>query len=129
MVLGNVFAFARARAMQAPLTFVGVSGCAAWYGVYDLAYLTTSTIIGHSTVGQSLGCRAGGHAAGCALGGAVVALRFPRAAISLAVSRGQFMQAPWSAALAVLGSSAGLGGLAGAVAQKSCGKRAPPASA
>lgn len=122
MVLQSVFAFARARALQAPVTFVGISGVAAWYGIYDISYLTTTTLIGHSAADQSFGCRAGGHATGCALGAAVIALRFPRAAFSQAFSRADFMAAPWSAACAVVATSAGLGGVAGAVAQRSCGK-------
>lgn len=122
MVLQGLFAFARARALQAPLTFLGISGLAAWYGVYDLAYLATATAVGRSA-DKSLGCRMGGHAAGCALGATVLALRFPRAALSQAVSRGHLMAAPWSDAALVVASSAGVGGAAGAVAQRVIGRQ------
>eukprot|EP00302_Diacronema_sp_CCMP2436_P004949 CAMPEP_0179908486 /NCGR_PEP_ID=MMETSP0982-20121206/44571_1 /TAXON_ID=483367 /ORGANISM="non described non described, Strain CCMP 2436" /LENGTH=63 /DNA_ID=CAMNT_0021809599 /DNA_START=34 /DNA_END=226 /DNA_ORIENTATION=- len=52
MAFHAAFAFLRARAVQAPLTFVGVSACAAWYGVYDLAYLGSATVLRHSSADQ-----------------------------------------------------------------------------
>jgi hypothetical protein len=119
-----MLAFARARALQAPLTFVGISGLVTWYGVYDLSYLTSSTVLRNFPERQPLSCRIGGHAAGCAVGAAVVAVRFPQAALVRAVSRGAFMQAPWTEAMAVLAGSAGVAGLVGAGTQRWCGHKA-----
>mmetsp|Transcript_8105 Transcript_8105/g.21357 ORF Transcript_8105/g.21357 Transcript_8105/m.21357 type:complete len:124 (+) Transcript_8105:52-423(+) len=120
MAFHAAFAFLRARAVQAPLTFVGVSACAAWYGVYDLAYLGSATVLRHSSADQPISCRLGGHGCAFGLAAAIIGLRFPQAAISQALSRGQFMQAPWTDATLVLAGSAGLAGVTATVVQRAC---------
>lgn len=122
-MLGPALAFLRARALQAPLTFFGLSALAASYGVYDLTYLTTATLVRLTTADKTVSCRAGGHAVGLSIAAAVAAARFPRKPILAALSSGQLMQAPWSDGIIVLGAAAGLAGAAAACAQKTCGRK------
>lgn len=121
--LVGAFHFLRARAMQAPLTFVGVSAAVTYYGVYDISYMLASTVAFHSPTKTPALCKYSGHAGGLAVGAAVLSLRFPRSAIVKAVSSGQIMSAPWMEATVTVGTSAAASGAVSAVAQRVCTSR------
>mmetsp|Transcript_23103 Transcript_23103/g.59356 ORF Transcript_23103/g.59356 Transcript_23103/m.59356 type:complete len:129 (-) Transcript_23103:131-517(-) len=114
--------FVRARAMQAPITFVGVTAAVTYYGVYDISYRVGSLVVFNPTK-QSAMCKYGGHAAGLAIGAAALSFRFPRAAIAKAITAGQIMEAPWMEATATVGSSALVSGLTSAGVQRACSLR------
>jgi hypothetical protein len=123
MVIGPALSFLRARALQAPLTFCGLSALAAGYGVHDLSYLATATLVRCSTVDKTVSCRAGGHAVGLSLGVAILAARFPRKPIFAALTNGKLWQAPWSDGILIFWASSGIAGAVAACAQKACGDR------
>lgn len=119
-MLQALFNFARARALQAPVIFVSSSLFVAWYGVYDLSYITTCTVIRHQPRDQRKHCRYGGHLIGVGAALGFLSLRFPRRAFFEAVSKGSVSALPWSAAAASIGASGATGGFAASCVQRSC---------
>ena len=91
-----------------------------WYGLYDVAYLTTSTVIRHSPEKRSLQCRLGGHAVGCAVGAALLWSRFPYSTLMKEISTGHYMRVPLTDILMTLGGSSIASGTVSAGAQAAC---------